>query len=312
VKLSRVIVTSSTGMCIVALFAGSPFISELAADQSKVAGPPPGKMPVRERSRVPRHLLRGGGNGFVDPSPIPSGWTCNGNCGTDGADGVVPLSPAASSMYEWVSTSGGSGGVGALPTGAQGGETNGSTLTTPVFSATAGTALNFYFNYVTSDGAGFADYAWAELFDASNNAVALLFTARTTPSGSIVPGAGLPAPLATLTPPSVPIIGGGPTWLPLGGDSGQCFGAGCGYTGWVQSSYTISVPGTYYLKIGVTNWSDTILDSGLALDAVTVGGVPVGPVATPALSTWGMIVLGGGLLLFGIKTVAGNDFLTKT
>jgi hypothetical protein len=32
-----------------------------------------------------------------------------------------------------------------------------------MFAATAGTALNFYFNYVTSDGAGFADYGWAEL-----------------------------------------------------------------------------------------------------------------------------------------------------
>ena len=311
-KLSRSIVASSAGMCVVALFAGSPFISELAADQSSTASPAPRKVAARARTRVPRHLLRSGGNGFVDPSPIPPGWTCSGNCGTDGADGVVTLSPAASTAYEWVSTSGGAGGVGSLPTGAQGGETDGSTLTTPVFSASAGTPLNFYFNYVTSDGGGYADYAWAELFSASNAPVALLFTARTVPSGSIVPGAGLPAPLATLTPSSVPIIGGGSTWLPLGGDSGQCYDTGCGYTGWVQSSYTISAAGTYYLKVGVVNWSDGSYDSGLAVDGVTVGGVPVGPTPTPALSTWGVILLGGALLLFGMKAVASNDFRAKT
>src|SRR3977135_3866264 len=88
-------------------------------------------------------------------------------------------------------------GVGVLPTGALGMETNGSTLATSVFSASAGTALSFYFNYVTSDGAGFSDYAWAELFNSSKTPVALLFTARTEPSGSIVPGTGLPNPLAT-------------------------------------------------------------------------------------------------------------------
>ncbi len=77
-------------------------------------------------------------------------------------------------------------------------ETNGSTLTTSVvLSATAGTSLSFFFNYVTSDGAGFSDYAWAELFNSSKSPVALLFTARTEMTGSIVPGTGLPNPLAT-------------------------------------------------------------------------------------------------------------------
>ncbi|MDP8991418.1 MAG: NF038132 family protein [Acidobacteriota bacterium] len=254
-----------------------------------------------------RHLLRTDTGGLVDPSPIPAGWSCTGNCGTDGADGAVTLSPAGSSAYQWVSTSGGVGGAGALPTGALGSETNGSALSTPVFSASAGTALNFYFNYVTSDGGGFADYAWAELFNASNTPIALLFTARTRSSGSIVPGTGLPAPLATLTPASVSIIGGGPSWLPLGSSSGQCWSSGCGYTGWVMSNYTISTAGNYYLKVGVVNWSDQSFDSGLALDGVTVGGVPVGqPTATPTLSSWGMILLGGVLLLFGMKAAVRN------
>ena len=306
-KLSRLIVTSLAGMSVVALIAGATFLAERAAAQSPMANPSPSQIAARARARSPRHLLRSGGVGFVDPSPIPAGWTCAGNCGTDGADGAVSLSPTGNSAYEWVSTSGGTEGVGALPTGALGQETDGSTLTTPVFSAPAGTALNFYFNYMTSDGGGFADYAWAELFTASNTPVALLFTARTGSSGSIVPGAGLPVPLATLTPASVPIIGGATTWLPLGGYSGQCWASGCGYTGWIKSNYTISAAGNYYLQVGVVNWTDESFDSGLAVDGVTVGGVPVGPTPTPTLSTWGMILLGGALLLFGMKAAMSNS-----
>jgi hypothetical protein len=217
--------------------------------------------------------------GTAAADSIPSGWTCSGNCGSSGADGVVSLSPTGNSSYEWASTNNGVSGVGALPTGGLGHETNGSTLATSVFSANAGTALSFYFNYVTSDGAGFSDYAWAELFNSSKTPVALLFTARTEPTGSIVPGTGLPNPLATLNPGSVPIIGGGPAWSPLGSSSGTCFAAGCGYTGWVNSSYVIPTSGNYYLEIGVTNWLDTAFDSGLGLDGVSVGGVPITPPA---------------------------------
>jgi hypothetical protein len=223
------------------------------------------------------------GNAVADG--IPAGWTCSGTCGSSGADGVVPLSPIGSASYQWVSTNNAPNGVGALPTGKLGLETNGSTLASPIFSATAGTALNFYFNYVTSDGAGFADYAWAELFDSTNHPVALLFTARTLPNGSIVPGSGLPAPLATLTPPNVPIVGGGPAWSPLGGDSGSCFAPGCGYTGWINSNYKIPTAGNYYLGVGVVNWIDTEFGSGLALDGVTVGGVAVGPGEPPPTGT---------------------------
>jgi PEP-CTERM motif len=216
---------------------------------------------------------------------IPSGWTCSGNCGSSGADGVVTLSPTGNGSYQWASTNNGIDGVGVLPTGAIGTETNGSTLATSVFSVSAGTPLSFYFNYVTSDGAGFSDYAWAELFNSSKTPVALLFTARTEPTGSIVPGTGLPNPLATLHPGSVPIIGGGPSWSPLGPSSGTCFDAGCGYTGWVNSSYVIPNAGNYYLEIGVTNWDDTLFDSGLAVDGVTIGGVPITPSGPPPTTT---------------------------
>jgi hypothetical protein len=246
-------------------------------------------------------MRSGGGGTPTDPSSlIPTGWTCAGNCGTDGLDGVVPLSPIGSSKYEWVSTASGVNGVGILPSGALGSEIDGSTLSTSVFSATAGTSLNFYFNYVTSDGAGYADYAWAELFNSANTPVALLFTARTVAAGSIVPGSGMPAPLATLTPASVPIIGGGPAWGPLGTSTGTCYNAGCGYTGWVNSNYVIPAAGSYYLKVGVVNWLDNEYDSGLALDGVTIGGVPINPTSVPALSTWAVVLLGGALLLLGM------------
>lgn len=226
-------------------------------------------------------------SGAKDPSLIPNGWTSFGNSGTDGADGVVPLSPAGNKLYEWVSTSGGLVGVGALPTGKLGSETNGSTLSTPVFSATAGAPLSFYFDYVTADGAGYADYGWAELFTTGNTPVALLFTARTVPTGSVVPGTGMPSPLATLTPSSVPIQGGfsnpvGPVWSPLGvTSSGYCYMTGCGYTGWIKSDYTIPTAGNYYLELGVTNWLDRSVDTGLAMDGVTVNGIAI-PTNVPA------------------------------
>src|SRR5580658_9224952 len=101
-----------------------------AAAQSKT--PKPRLM----RPPVSRSKVRGVSGLPVDPSAIPTGWTCVGNCGTDGVDGVVTLSPTGNAAYEWVSTSGGTTGVGALPSGPLGSETNGSTLATTVFAAT--------------------------------------------------------------------------------------------------------------------------------------------------------------------------------
>ena len=225
--------------------------------------------------------------------------TCVGNCGTAGANGVV-TAPPGGTTYSYVTTDGGVSGGGQLP--GEGGY-NGSSYTTAVFSAAAGDDLNFNFNFVTSDGSGYADYAWAALLTAALDPVAILFTARTQPDGSIVPGFDLPGVEATLTPASVPIIDGGPVWSPLGGSSGDCYngvGNGCGYTGWINSTYDIANAGNYVLAFGVTNWSDDAYDSGMAFSGITVAGVPIGN-AVPEPGTWAMMLLGFGAVGFAMR-----------
>jgi len=223
-------------------------------------------------------------------SGIPASWTTLGNSGALGANGDVTLAPVGGSQYGWVSTNGGvtNSGLGL------GYETNGSLLTSSVFSATAGDSLEFYFNFVTSDGAGFADYAWARLLDSTSTEVALLFTARTTPSGNSVPGYGMPAIAATIDPATVTIIPGGPYWSPLGGSSGTCYSGGCGYSDWVKSTYGIADTGNYILEFGVVNWSDTAYQTGLAFDGITVGGEPLGDPGIPEPVS--LLLLGSGLL----------------
>ena len=219
-------------------------------------------------------------------SAIPMGWTCTGACGTLGADGVV-TAPPMGGFYEYVSTQGGISGAGQLP-GVGG--TNGSLLETSVFSASGSDSLVFNFNYVTRDGAGFTDYSWAQLVP-TVGAPIVLFDARTTPSGDTVPGFGLPPIAVTLVPPSTPIIPGGVSWLPLDPNNSPCFAAGCGYTGWIQASYT-PVAGNYTIQFGVSNFNDEAWQSGLAISGTTIGGVPINSVPEPG--TLGL--LGAGLV----------------
>jgi hypothetical protein len=217
-----------------------------------------------------------------------SASTCTGTCGTLGPDGVV-TAPPGGGTYGYVSTVGGVSGAGQTPLG---GGTNGSEFVTDAFSAASGDVLQFQFNYVTSDGAEFADYAFAELRTSTDTHVAWLFTARTTPVGDTSPGFGLEPNDSTLTPATTPIIPGGPVWSPLGGSSGDCFDDGCGYTGWIESDYTVALDGLYVLRFGVTNNLDTIFDSGLAYAGANIGGVviPIGGVPEPA--SWGLMLLG--------------------
>jgi PEP-CTERM motif len=211
-----------------------------------------------------------------------------------GTDGVVSLAPlVGSTAYGWVSTTDSTAKAGY----SLGDETNGSSIRSVSFSAAAGDVLKFYFNYVTSDGAEFTDYGYANLLKAADSSIAaVLFNARTQASGTIAPGFGLPVPVATLTPSSVPIIPGGPSWSRLGADSGSCYDAGCGYTGWIQSTYAIAAAGTYVLEFGVTNWLDPDYQSGLAFDGITVAGAPIPP-AVPEPGTYALML--GGLLVCG-------------
>lgn len=222
-------------------------------------------------------------------SGIPAGWAGVGSYGTLAANGVVTLAPSGGSQYGYVSTANGVSGVSPFSLG---GNTTGSYLRSTVFSASAGDALNFNFNYVTSDGAGYADYGWARLLNADLTQAALLFTARTTTSGNTVPGFGLPATQATVSPS--PITAGAPSWSALGSSSGTCYSGGCGFTGWVSSTYAIQNAGNYILEFGAINWSDSAYQTGLAFDGITVAGVPIS--AVPEIESFAMLLAGLGIV----------------
>jgi len=238
-----------------------------------------------------------------------TGWQCmpSASCGTQNVQGTNdPVTVPPTEPYGWVSTAGGlAPGVVVIPDTiktynggtAASGVVNASRIDSPVFHANANQILSFNFNYITSDGGPYPDFAWARLVDMDGHDVAILFTARTMPSGTIVPGANLPPlPLGadlTLTPPSTPILtpptgysppAPGPNWAPLGvGSAGLCYAAGCGYTGWVHAEYKIPATGNYRLEFGVANWTDTAYNSGLAFYGAMIGGIVIEEEAKPDL-----------------------------
>jgi hypothetical protein len=224
-----------------------------------------------------------------------------GNYGTLGADGVVTAPPSGPN-YGFVSTDGGVSGAGQISTV---GGVDGSSFQSDPFAAGVGDTLRFFFNYVTSDGEGFADYGWAQLRLASNDShVAWLFTGRTQSSGDIAPGVGLPGLDATLVPATSPINPGASTWSPLGPDSGSCFvspSAGCGYTGWIESTYNILVAETYTLNFGVTNWTDSGFDSGLAFAGARIADTQIDVGDNPIPAPASLAVMGVGLLGLALR-----------
>lgn len=247
-----------------------------------------------------------GGLALLLSAGAASAATCVGSCGTLGANGDVTAAPGGGT-YGWISTDGGVDGVGQLP--GITGSTNGSTFTTSTFHATSGENLQYAFNFISSDGQYAADqfiyedYASVRLVDAgTGDTVAMLFNARTEPSGNIVPGSGLPAisPGVVLTPATVAMtpgsgINGAPFWSPLGGDSGQCWGPGCGLTGWIHSDYTVDATGDYKLVFAVSNFGDTAYQSGMAYAGLKIGEVEIED-SVPEPAAWALLMAGfGGL-----------------
>lgn len=252
----------------------------------------------------------------VLPPADLGGWTCTGVCGTSPADGDITTSPLGNARYGYVATSG-STALGTSPLAldansrGEGTETNGSKIVSGAFDATAGDRLDIRFNFVSTDGKGFDDYAWARVIDAiDGRSVAWLFTARSSNSGSgkIVPGDVL---TKKQFDPDEAIVGfkdfefhskdaDDPIdWAPLGASNRTCWkenAAGCGHTGWLQTRFSFADSGSFRLEFGVVNWGDGAFDSGLAFDFANLtpaSPVPVPEPASALLMALGLLAVGG-------------------
>ena len=231
-------------------------------------------------------LLAGPGLQAAQVAPPPGPGTCIGQCTSMPATGDIGLSPAGSARYGLVTTAG-SEALGASPllldgnSRGNGTETNGSRWTSAVFDVDAGDTLSVWFNFVSTDGKGYDDYAWARLADADDGTVvAWLFAAAATNSntGKVVPGDVLDK--AEFDPDErivdfddwafVSKSADDPVdWAPLGVSNGSCWkdnAPGCGYTGWMQSQISFASDVRLRLELGVVNWGDWAYDSGLAFD----------------------------------------------
>jgi hypothetical protein len=251
-------------------------------------------------------------------------WTCTGICAGSTADGDITLSPLNNARYGYVTTSG-SDSLGVSPLSlvansrGDGTETNGSRIVSTIFAANTSDALNVYFNYISTDGKGFDDYAWGRVLNANDNSlVAWLFTARSSNSatGNIVPGDVVTKkefdPRNTITnydsfnftskTTANPV-----DWSPLGFSNGSCWkdnAAGCGFTGWLQSSYSFASSGNFKLEFGVTNWGDGAYDSGLAFDFQNLAAASISSVPEP--SSYAMTLLGLGFIGFATRRTRKN------
>jgi hypothetical protein len=122
-------------------------------------------------------------------------WTASGAAGLIAGDSTVANSPTGNSPFGYVSTFNGILNTSPLDLKSEGkgteNQTNGTKIVSGAFNASANDTLTLYFNYVSTDGRGYDDYAWARLVNANTNSTAAwLFTARSTNSanGNVVPG----------------------------------------------------------------------------------------------------------------------------
>lgn len=276
-------------------------------------------------------------------------WTGTGSSGVitgdyqsteDGTDSELGASPVGNARFGFLSTLGGlspdpDNGVPSVsplilnPDPRSGfTHTNGSKTTSTPFVAQAGDQLILYFNYVSTDGLDYRDYAWARLVDAGTNATAAwLFLAQ---SGNAPDGDGTSdyvhdkvlklqtdEILADQDQDAIlnegqPVVGmpmGAITvWAPLGEFADACWAkdpttSSCGATGWVKSDYTLPDGGTYFLELGIMNWGDEAYQSALAFDFEGLESADLGPGITifdptdvPEPGAAGSLAAGLGLL----------------
>jgi len=251
-------------------------------------------------------------------------WAATGATGLIAGGSTVTTSPAGNARFGYVSTAGGVSGVSPLllKTDGKGNEAanNGSTVLSSVFSAQANDTLSLTFNYISTDGRGYEDYAWARLVTAGTNTTAAwLFTARSANSarGNVVPGDVLKRQQDNSLPDELDaVLNNGASigfnvsstvWDPLGVSSGFCWDTAntCGPSGWIHSDYTFTGAGNFVLEFGVVNWGDEVFDSALAFDFSGLGQArfpdaattPASTVPEPASSALALLGLGlmGGL-----------------
>lgn len=248
-------------------------------------------------------------------------WLATGAAGLIEGTTTVPVSPTGNSYFGFVTTAGGAGHFGSpdnvspliLKTDGKGNEgtNNGTKIVSDAFSGVAGDTLTLHFNYISTDGRGYDDYAWARLVNAgSNETAAWLFTARSTNSarGNVIPGDVLNRQVDNNAPDALDaVLNDGDrigfdvastSWQPLGISSGYCWDDAntCGPSGWVKSSYTLAQSGSFRLEFGVANWGDEIFDSALAFDFVGLNSTnfPNAPLiaSVPEPSTYAMFIAG--------------------
>ncbi|MBK7951227.1 MAG: NF038132 family protein [Deltaproteobacteria bacterium] len=250
-------------------------------------------------------------------------WTQTGTSGVitgdyqsteEATDSELGISPVGSLRFGFLSTLGGitpdpENGVASVsplilnPDPRSGfTHTNGSKTTSTPFVAQAGDQLILYFNYVSTDGLDYRDYAWARLVDSATNATAAwLFLAQ---SGNAPDGDGTSdyvhdkvlklqtdEILADQDQDAVlndgqPVIGmpmgALSVWAPLGESADACWAkdpttSSCGATAWVKSDYTLPDGGTYFLELGIMNWGDEQYQSALAFDFEGLASENLGP-----------------------------------
>ena|SRR5712691_10447232 len=248
---------------------------------------------------------------------IPLGWTLQGG-GGGGDRTVAPfISGSGSSTNCVIVTDTDLGFPGTTSTNffpttnVIAGTTNGSRMTSPVFTANAGDKLDFFFMFATDDGAGFSDYARASLIDPLTSLTLLdLFTARTSSSSQVVPGFGFPSfPSGLVLTPGVSTLQGDTFVLnDFGGTQygpGRFGGGPGGSSEWEHAVFTFdpSMAGSYQLEMTVANVGDTAFASALFFTGDSISSAVVAPPAVSAVpepSTWLLLAPGSlGLLAFG-------------